>query len=469
MDENYQPLYPPSAYTMGAEGAGDTPYPNPMYPGDDGRGFQMDFPQRSQSYGHEGYYPLPVPSQQQMITRTQNYPPPLPVLAEMQNTIIALTAQLAENTRIAAEAKAEAKAAALQVQEARAGKEGEVRKEALQAKAKLTKIQVSYTPIHPIALTEFAQAIMQSKFRWALGINVLGKDNEVVKRLPHPLGPDQEQEYLADKETKRTHPNWLAGVSDLHNLSICVAIGDLVMEHIERDKPATYGNPTPSQVLRTVKKFYGSLRKTYTAQNTPEGQLRRRRKCALTKHRGRRVEKARNHRKTVPKLREVHGEENTVGDYDMIHTTDMSSEHSDCGNVNQTVFQAYRQGAGGGEGGWEVRRKHYRSSWLNLYLAHLKTLRRTMLADAKEQPDATGASTGHRVARFKGMPENADHSAPGLTRKKPLTAWMERTSTTYSELRVLPDPAHFTVFKLQMSRAALHPSEMAYLADDESA
>ncbi|KAJ6516692.1 hypothetical protein C8R47DRAFT_1268201 [Mycena vitilis] len=455
MDQNCEPTYPNSAYTNGAGGG-----LHPLYPGDDGRGFQADFPQQSSSYGQEGYYhPFAHPRpqyQQPMITREQNYPS---LLAEMQNTMATMQAQIAATEL---EAKA-AKAAALQVQEAHTRKEAETRKGALQGKAKLSK----------------TQGLVQSKMRWVLGIRVLDADNKLVWKLPLPLAPGQKADLLADNKTERAHPNWLSGTSDPHNLSICLRVRDLAMDQIKRDNllpDPSYGSPTEQQVLTVTKNFYKNLRKTFTSQTTEEGRLRREVKCGKSKHRGRRVEKAKEHRATVPKLREIYGEAKTVGDYEVIHTTDMSSEHSDCGMVNQTVFNAHRKRSGGGERGWEIRRKNFRSSWLNLYLAHLKTLRRAMLAEAQAEPGASSSSNvGHRVPRFKGMVENEDNAAPSLTRKGPLyqsmvsEAWMKKNNTTYPEIRALPDPDHFTVFQLPLRAADLHENEIEYLGDDELA
>jgi hypothetical protein len=61
----------------------------------------------------------------------------------------------------------------------------------------------------------------------------------------------------------------------------------------------------------------------------------------------------------------MHGEANTVGDYDAIQTDDMSSEHSDCGNVPKAEFDAHRKQSGGGDHGLEVRPKKWPSRWVS--------------------------------------------------------------------------------------------------------
>jgi hypothetical protein len=66
----------------------------------------------------------------------------------------------------------------------------------------------------------------------------------------------------------------------------------------------------------------------------------------------------------LSRFRQIHGEDNTVGDYDAIQTDDMSSEHSDCGKTTQAAFTAHRKSAGGGDSGWEVRPKHWHSTWV---------------------------------------------------------------------------------------------------------
>jgi len=93
---------------------------------------------------------------------------------------------------------------------------------------------------------------------------------------------------------------------------------------------------------------------------------------------------------------------------------------------------------------------------LDLYLAHLKTIRRDMLVEAQEK-GANGSIGGkHRVPRFKGLRENENDAAPLLIRKKP------------REVGALADPAHFTVFKLKLDTTGLNAAEIAYLADDEN-
>ncbi|KAJ7105251.1 hypothetical protein C8R44DRAFT_886740 [Mycena epipterygia] len=427
---------------------------------------QKNYPQQSphaqQQYQTPQYYDHPLTQHalvvnEPVIIREDNYPAPLSMLTQIQNTMAAMQAQLAEANRAAEEAKAAAQLA----QDAQVAMQSAGRKQELKASAKETRMT----------------RLIQDKMRWSVGIGGHGIDGKKVKVLPHPLGPGQEAEMLEDGLTKKTHPNWLQGVSDPVNALFCERSSELCMEHVIKDNSnggALYGDPSSAAVLKKAKRFYDSLRKTYAAQTTEEGARRRRKKQTLNKRRSRKGEKADNHREAIPKFREIHGEENTVGDYDAIQTDDMSSEHSDCGKVARHVFQAHRKKAGGGDNGWEVRKKHWHSSWLDLYYAHLKTIRRDMLADAQEE-GANGSLGGkHRVPRFKGLRENEKDKVPILVRKKPLyesmvsASWLEETGRTYKEVGAVTDPAHFTLFTLKLDMTGLNEAELEYLADDET-
>ncbi|KAJ7143703.1 hypothetical protein C8R44DRAFT_724738 [Mycena epipterygia] len=231
-------------------------------------------------------------------------------------------------------------------------------------------------------------------------------------------------------------------------------VKDLVMEHVERDNRTgalLLGDPSDADVLKAAKVFFRTLRKKYSAQTTDEGRARNNQKLKVNKHWSRKHEKADDHRLAIPRFREIHGEDNTVGDYELVLTDDMSSD----------TFNAHRKAAGGGEYGWEVRKKPWRSSWFELYLAHLKTIRRDMLTERTELGASGSIGGKHRVPRFKGLPENINHSAPGLLRRKPLyksmvsRTWMEKTTKNTRRL-------------LKLDTTGLHDTEMEYLADDEA-
>ncbi|KAJ7510582.1 hypothetical protein B0H11DRAFT_2215342 [Mycena galericulata] len=403
----------------------------------------------SQYYDHSLAQHQPVVNEP-VTTRQENYLAPLSVLTQIQNTLAAMQAQI-DTANKAAEA---AQAAAHSVHETAQSSQ---RKQSLKEKAKETKIQ----------------ALIQSKMRWAIGVGGRDVDGKKLVALPHPLQPGQEPEMLDDAATKKSHPNWLHGVADPVNALFLHEITKLCMEHTT-NKGALYGDPTWAGVLKRAKRYFGSLRKSYTAQNTEEGAHRRRQKQNLNKRRSRKHEKADDHRKAIPKFRETHGEENTVGDYDAVQTDDMSSEHSNCGNVGHTAFEAHRRKAGGGENGWEVRKKRWHSTWLDLFFAHLKTIRRDMLAEAQAL-GANGSLAGkHRVPRFKGLRENQSNDAPLLVRKKPLyqsmvsSSWLEEMAKTHTEVGAVADPENFTLFKLKLDTTGLNAAEIEYLADDES-
>lgn len=97
-----------------------------------------------------------------------------------------------------------------------------------------------------------------------------------------------------------------------------------------------------------------------------------------------------------------------------------------------------------------------------------------MLAERTELGASGSVGGKHRVPRFKGLPENINHSAPGLLRRKPLyksmvsANWMGKTKTKYEEIGALSDPLNFTIFKLKLDTADLHETEKEYLADDEA-
>ncbi|KAJ7465860.1 hypothetical protein B0H11DRAFT_2307910 [Mycena galericulata] len=361
----------------------------------------------------------------------KNYPAAAAILTQIENKLAALQAEV-DTTKQAAEA---AKAVAHSVTQAQHAEHATDRKLMLKAKKKATQLQ----------------ALVQSKTRWAIGIGSRDLGGKKHSLLPHPLKPGEEPEILDDK---------------------------LCMERVENDNntnsSAQYGDPSSVVVLRMAKAFFNSLRKTYAAQNTEEGARRNGKKKSLNKRRSRKHEKADDHRKAIPKFQEIHGEENTVGAYDVVQTDDMSSEHSDCGNVERTVFETHRRKVGGGEHGWEIRKKHWHSTWLNLYFAHLKTIRRNMVTDAQDLGISGSLGGKHRVPRFKGLRENESNEAPLLVRKKPLyksmvsATWLAETGKTYEEVGAVEAPVHFTLFKLKLDTEGLNATEINYLADDEN-
>ncbi|KAJ7090606.1 hypothetical protein C8R44DRAFT_891783 [Mycena epipterygia] len=389
-----------------------------------------------------------------VITRMQNYPPMFTDLQNLQNTISRLEVQVAAANRVAEAAKESAHMA-------REAQDTVSRKSELKTAAKKSRVQ----------------ALTQNKMRWLLGTGGRDIGGKAIDVLPCPLKPGEEAELLEDGKTKKAHPIWHEGVLNLDNLHFCMQVKDLVMEHVERDNRTgalLLGDPSDADVLKAAKVFFRTLRKKYSAQTTDEGRARNNQKLKVNKHRSRKHEKADDHRLAIPRFREIHGEDNTVGDYELVLTDDMSSERSDCGNVSKSTFNAHRKAAGGGEYGWEVRKKPWRSSWFELYLAHLKTIRRDMLTERTELGASGSIGGKHRVPRFKGLPENINHSAPGLLRRKPLyksmvsRTWMEKTTKKYEEIGALSDPLNFTIFKLKLDTTGLHDTEMEYLADDEA-
>ncbi|KAJ7506319.1 hypothetical protein B0H11DRAFT_2327369 [Mycena galericulata] len=373
-----------------------------------------------------------------VITREENYPAAAAILTQIENKLAALQAEV-DTTKQAAEA---AKAVAHSVTQAQHAEHATDRKLMLKAKKKATQLQ----------------ALVQSKTRWAIGIGSRDLGGKKHSLLPHPLKPGEEPEILDDKVTKQAHPDWLKGVSDPTNAQFLHDITKLCMERVENDNntnsSAQYGDPSSVVVLRMAKAFFNSLRKTYAAQNTEEGARRNGKKKSLNKRRSRKHEKADDHRKAIPKFQEIHGEENTVGAYDVVQTDDMSSEHSDCGNVERTVFETHRRKVGGGEHGWEIRKKHWHSTW---------------------DLGISGSLGGkHRVPRFKGLRENESNEAPLLVRKKPLyksmvsATWLAETGKTYEEVGAVEAPVHFTLFKLKLDTEGLNATEINYLADDEN-
>ncbi|KAJ6573129.1 hypothetical protein DFH09DRAFT_1459566 [Mycena vulgaris] len=363
--------------------------------------------------------------------RTQNYPPETPLLTQMENRIAALQVRVDAANKSAATATATAH----MVQEVQATTQAASWKAKLKRDAKKARIQV----------------LVQTKMRWALGIGARDVDGKVVDALPHPLKPREEAEFLADEKTRKTHPDWSEGVSNTENLRFCIRMKDLVMEKVKIDNALAdplLGDPSDITVLNQAKVFFKTLRKKYNIQTTDEGRTRDRKKRQQNKQRSRKKEKADDHRLAIPKFREIHGAENTIGDYDAVQTDDMSSEHSDCGKASENKFNAHRRAAGGGEHGWE----------LDLYFAHLKTIRRGMLAE------------NHAA----GLPENVNHLAPPPVCKKPLyesmvsNAWMEKTNSTYMQIGATADPEALTLFKLKLDTTGLHNADKQYLADNEA-
>ncbi|KAJ7429248.1 hypothetical protein B0H11DRAFT_1945453 [Mycena galericulata] len=381
-----------------------------------------------QYYGHSLAHHRPV-MHEPVITREENYPAAAAILTQIENKLAALQAEV-DTTKQAAEA---AKAVAHSVTQAQHAEHATDRKLMLKAKKKATQLQ----------------ALVQSKTRWAIGIGSRDLGGKKHSLLPHPLKPGEEPEILDDKVTKQAHPDWLKGVGP-HQRSILSCVWSVSKTII-----AQYGDPSSVVVLRMAKAFFNSLRKTYAAQNTEEGARRNGKKKSLNKRRSRKHEKADDHRKAIPKFQEIHGEENTVGAYDVVQTDDMSSEHSDCGNVERTVFETHR-------------RK------LNLYFAHLKTIRRNMVTDAQDLGISGSLGGKHRVPRFKGLRENESNEAPLLVRKKPLyksmvsATWLAETGKTYEEVGAVEAPVHFTLFKLKLDTEGLNATEINYLADDEN-
>ncbi|KAF7348323.1 hypothetical protein MSAN_01786100 [Mycena sanguinolenta] len=404
--------------------------------------------------GQEHPFPYPFPQPDSVVTPS-HYEPSL--LAQCLNRIQVLETQLVATKRDADEAKATARQLlALQEKE-----NGEVRKKNLQTDAMRTK----------------TQGLVQDKARWLLSVRVMDAEGQLIEDLPHPLKEDEEPGFLADGVTRKAHPNWNAGVSDKINVAFCTRVTNLAMDAIGHDDPAkpAYGNPSREDVMAMAKQYYRTLRRVYSAQTTPEGEERHSHKLTLGKWRGRKVQKAANLRRAVDRFREIHGKENTVGDYDAIQTDDMSSEHSDCGNVPQDVFKAHRKRSGGGEQGWEVRPKNWHSRFLKLYYAHLKTISRQLCQEKSKKRRGSSKVKTRRVPRFKSLPANNNNSAPVLVRDKPLyekmvsSEWMEQVGMTYKELNAVANPAELTLFNLALTTEGLDDIELEYLADDETA
>ncbi|KAJ7739014.1 hypothetical protein B0H16DRAFT_1465562 [Mycena metata] len=408
---------------------------------------QSGFYPETQYYNHSLAQHQPVVNEP-VITHTQSYPP---LLTELRNTMQALEAHLAA-THLVAE---DAKATATQLHDAQVAKDSATVKSKHKHDTKRAR----------------TQALVRSKMAWALGLGV-NVDGDQIKLLPDSLQHNEHPELLADGKTEKAHPNWGSGVTDPYNARFCARIAAQTMDHISRDQATAmsfYGQPKESEVLTMSKQYFKNLRKTYAAQTTEAGRLRHRKKLALNKRRSRKKEKALDHRQAVKKFREIHGEANTVGDYDAIQTDDMSSDHSDCGKVPKAEFEAHRKQAGGGDHGWEGRAKKWCSHKLRLFHAHLKTIHRQMLADQIELGEDGSTAGKRRVPRFKGMPANDNLLAPGLIRKKPLyepmvsEAWMKATKNTYKTV-----PAHLTLFQLELTTTGLHEAELEYFADDDS-
>ncbi|KAK7008316.1 hypothetical protein R3P38DRAFT_3324901 [Favolaschia claudopus] len=392
-----------------------------------------------------------------VVTKTQNYPPALPILTQIQNTIQAFQLKVDEAHRRAKGAEEVARS----LQAAQAAAAGAARKSKLKIDAKKSRLQ----------------HLTHSKARWLLSLGSADDgDDEPSNRLPQPLQPGEEPALLKDGKTKRAHPNWSAGVTDPVNIRFLESLKALVLEHVSRDNGTLYGSPDGADILKITKVFFGHLRKVWKTQNSAEGLARYRHKLRRNKWRQRKHEKADDHRRAVPKFRETFGEANTVGDYEIIQTDDMSSERSDCGEIDPATFSVHRFKSGGGENGWAIRPKAWQSSWLKLYFAHLKTLRREMLEDEKTKSlGASGSLAGkHRVPRYKSLPANTNRSAPVLIRKQPLyeamvsDAWMKTEGITYEKIRAQTTPAEYTVFTLKLDTDGLHANEISYLADDEA-
>ncbi|KAF8155107.1 hypothetical protein K438DRAFT_1987178 [Mycena galopus ATCC 62051] len=393
-----------------------------------------------------------------VTTRSQNYPDALPTLTQIQDTIKSMQMQLND-------AKLRAEKSEIATHESRSQSQKFARKNSLRNRAKKSRVQ----------------ALIHNKSRWALGLGLANNDDEddISNKLPGPLQPGEDPTMLRDGKTPKAHPNWRVGVADPVNRQFLERITDLAMESINADTASLtndYGAPDRQDVMKSVKVFFNHLRKVWMRQTSMEGQERYRRKLTVNKRRARKHEKADDHRRAVPRFREKFGEEQTIGDIAAIQTDYMSSERSDCGNVEPAVFNAHRTKSGGGEHGWATRQKAWHSRWLNLYFAHLKTIRREMLEEEKENSlGASGSAAGkHRVPRFKGLAANTNHSTPTAARTQPLyegmvsQTWLQKQKKTYEEIGAVAAPAHLTLFHLDLDTVGLHQTEVDYLADDES-
>ncbi|KAF8181109.1 hypothetical protein K438DRAFT_1767957 [Mycena galopus ATCC 62051] len=349
-----------------------------------------------------------------VTTRSQNYPDALPTLTQIQDTIKSMQMQLND-------AKLRAEKSEIAAHESRSQSQKFARKNSLRNRAKKSRVQ----------------ALIHNKSRWALGLGLANNDDEddISNKLPGPLQPGEDPTMLRDGKTPKAHPNWRVGVADPVNRQFLERITDLAMESINADTASLtndYGAPDRQDVMKSVKVFFNHLRKVWMRQTSMEGQERYRRKLTVNKRRARKHKKADDHRRAVPRFREKFGEEQTIGDIAAIQTDYMSSERSDCGNVEPAVFNAHRTKSGGGEHGWATRQKAWHSRW---------TIRREMLEEEKE--NSLGASG----------------SAAGKHRKQ---------KKTYEEIGAVAAPAHLTLFHLDLDTVGLHQTEVDYLADDES-
>lgn len=73
-------------------------------------------------------------------------------------------------------------------------------------------------------------------------------------------------------------------------------------------------------------------------------------------------------REAVALAEAVHGQEKTVGLMEIIQTDWMSSEHSDCGNMDPDDFKKHREQQIGFNKGWEVRKLSWRARKVRLHL-----------------------------------------------------------------------------------------------------
>ena len=229
-----------------------------------------------------------------------------------------------------------------------------------------------------------------------------GRDCDQVQALvlPAPLGIG-ENPRLAHDGTRLWNPDWRQNSTFPLNSAYLDAVANLILdqERVSCDfqrgiltdsslkAQPTLGNQiSRSEIIRTVRQYFRTLRLCYQAQTTDDGKERRQRKNEMAYRRNRKKivshtfsplplsaltcppQKCNERRQQVGPFREKYGGTTTVGLEQIILTDYMSSEHSDPGKIDKDRYAAHRRRSGGGDNGLEIRRDLWHSSRVGVYL-----------------------------------------------------------------------------------------------------
>ncbi|KAJ7138077.1 hypothetical protein C8R44DRAFT_728244 [Mycena epipterygia] len=322
------------------------------------------------------------------------------------------------------------------------------------------------------ALKNNLQSAIHETCKGLLGIGHRDpQTNVTVVALPHALQPGEALGTAATDAKFR--PVWSAGNANSVNTAFIDHVVKVVNERVLLDA-GRYGITSQAEISSATKIYFRTLRTTYALQNDPAQAVKYGAKKAEMRQRGRATDKAGDLRKGVDILIEKHGEEATVGAYELVLTDYMSSEHSDCGELTKAEWEEHKKLMGGGS--LETRQKAWLSKNARIFYGYLRSLKREKEALNDTRGDKKSIAGRAKLTRFKGHAKNINNTSSPVVPGRIPYDWMVSAvwkaaaeSDGKTEIHTVGKPSHFTIFSLPLTMNDLDAEEQAYLGDDESA